>query len=103
MNFEKLNETNCRIGDIQNNDKIPIGGSFYGKLDLWETNYKENDQIVWSAYTVTPGNSTDFVVSVDAPANVDYSYKYLTVYLSNALDRFVPAESEESFFESEGV
>lgn len=34
MNFEKLNETNCRIGDIQNNDKIPIGGSFYGKLDL---------------------------------------------------------------------
>lgn len=34
MNFEKLNETNCRIGDIQNNDKIPIGGSFYGRLDL---------------------------------------------------------------------
>jgi len=34
MNFEKLNETNCRIGNIQNNDKILIGGSFPGKLDL---------------------------------------------------------------------
>lgn len=34
MNFEKLNETNCRINDIQNNDKIPIGGSIFGKLDL---------------------------------------------------------------------
>lgn len=34
MNFEKLNETNCRISDIQNNDKILIGGSFMGKLDL---------------------------------------------------------------------
>lgn len=34
MNFEKLNETNCRISNIQNNDKILIGGSFFGKLDL---------------------------------------------------------------------
>ncbi len=34
MNFEKLNETNCRFSDIQNNDKILIGGSFLGKLDL---------------------------------------------------------------------
>lgn len=34
MNFEKLNQTNCRISDIQNNDKILIGGSFLGKFDL---------------------------------------------------------------------
>lgn len=34
MNFEKLNETNCRINDIQHNDKILIGGSFPGKLNL---------------------------------------------------------------------
>ncbi len=34
MNFEKLNETNCRISNIQNNDKVLIGGSFFGKLDL---------------------------------------------------------------------
>ena len=34
MNFEKLNETNCRIDNIQNNDKILIGGSFMGKFDL---------------------------------------------------------------------
>lgn len=33
MNFEKLNETSCRINDIQNNDEILIGGSKYGKLD----------------------------------------------------------------------
>lgn len=45
MNFEKLNETNCRISNIQNNDKILIGGSFYGKLDLAvtaDTDYFEN-------------------------------------------------------------
>ena len=34
MNFEKLNETNCRMSDIQNDDKILIGGSFPGRLDL---------------------------------------------------------------------
>lgn len=34
MDFEKLNETNCRISNIKNNDRILIGGSFYGKLDL---------------------------------------------------------------------
>lgn len=34
MDFEKLNETNCRISNIQNNDKVLIGGSFSGKLDL---------------------------------------------------------------------
>ena len=34
MNFEKLNETNCRVDDIKNNDKILIGGSFFGKFDL---------------------------------------------------------------------
>ena len=34
MNFENLNDTNCRIDDIRNNDKILIGGSYYGKLDL---------------------------------------------------------------------
>ena len=34
MNFEKIGETNCRIDDIQNQDKILIGGSFYGKMDL---------------------------------------------------------------------
>ena len=34
MDFEKLNETNCRISNIQNNDKILIGGYFNGKLDL---------------------------------------------------------------------
>lgn len=34
MDFEKLNETNCRISNIQNNDKVLIGGSCLGKLDL---------------------------------------------------------------------
>ncbi len=34
MNFEKLNEANCRISDIRNNDKILVGGSFSGALDL---------------------------------------------------------------------
>ena len=34
MDFEKLNETNCRISNIKNNDRILIGGSFYGKLNL---------------------------------------------------------------------
>lgn len=34
MNIEKLNEVSCRINNIQNNDRILIGGSFYGKLDL---------------------------------------------------------------------
>lgn len=34
MNFEKLNETSCRIDDIQNGDTIPIGGSFLNKLDV---------------------------------------------------------------------
>lgn len=42
MNFEKLNETNCRISDIQNNDKILIGGSFLGKLDLAVTADTDN-------------------------------------------------------------
>ena len=34
MDFEKLNETNCRISNIKNNDRVLIGGSFFGKLDL---------------------------------------------------------------------
>lgn len=34
MNFEQLNETNCRISDIQKGDRILIGGSFFGKMDL---------------------------------------------------------------------
>jgi hypothetical protein len=34
MDFESLNETNCRIGNIKNNDRILIGGSFAGKLNL---------------------------------------------------------------------
>lgn len=34
MDIEQLNETNVRIGNIQENDQIPIGGSFQGKLDL---------------------------------------------------------------------
>lgn len=34
MDFEKLNETNCHISNIQNNDKVLIGGSCFGKLDL---------------------------------------------------------------------
>lgn len=34
MNFEKIDETNCRIDNIENGDLIPIGGSFVGKLDL---------------------------------------------------------------------
>ena len=42
MNFEKLNEISCRIDNIQNNDKILIGGSFYGKLDLAVTTDTEN-------------------------------------------------------------
>ncbi len=37
MLFEKLNETNCRICDIKENDKVPIGGSFPSKLDLLVT------------------------------------------------------------------
>lgn len=86
---------------IGNNMAAAVDKYFRGTVDLRETNYKENDQIVWSAYTVTPGNSTDFVVSVDAPANVDYSYKYLTVYLSNALDRFVEELEPEPDHEEE--
>lgn len=34
MNFEKLNETNCRIDDIKNNDEILIGGSCFGAFNL---------------------------------------------------------------------
>lgn len=34
MNFEKLNDISCRIDNIQNNDKIPIGGSSFGKLNV---------------------------------------------------------------------
>lgn len=42
MNIEKLNELSCRIYNIKNNDKILIGGSFYGKLDLAVTADTEN-------------------------------------------------------------
>lgn len=42
MNIEKLNEISCRIDNIKNNDKILIGGSFYGKLDLAVTVDTEN-------------------------------------------------------------
>lgn len=34
MNFEKLNDVSCRIDDIQNNDKILIGGSYPGTFNL---------------------------------------------------------------------
>lgn len=34
MDIEQLNETCCRIGNINDGDKIPIGGSFFGKFDL---------------------------------------------------------------------
>lgn len=34
MHFEQLNKVSCRINDIQNNDKIPIGGTYLGKFDL---------------------------------------------------------------------
>ncbi len=37
MDFEKLNKTNCRISNIQNNDKVLIGGSCQSKLDLGVT------------------------------------------------------------------
>ena len=34
MNFEKINKTNCRIDNIQNNDNILIGGSSFDLLNL---------------------------------------------------------------------
>ena len=37
MDIEQLNEISVRIGNIQENDEIPIGGSFAGKLDLHVT------------------------------------------------------------------
>ena len=37
MDFEKLNKTNCLISNIQNNDKVLIGGSCQSKLDLGVT------------------------------------------------------------------
>ena len=37
MDIEQLNEISVRVGNIQENDEIPIGGSFAGKLDLHVT------------------------------------------------------------------
>lgn len=34
MNFEKLNDTSCRIDNIQNNDRVLIGGTYPGRLDI---------------------------------------------------------------------
>ncbi|MBE6458354.1 MAG: hypothetical protein E7010_00915 [Alphaproteobacteria bacterium] len=49
MNFEKFNDVNCRIDDIQNNDEIPIGGSM-GNLNTVVTadidNFEHFFQIV---------------------------------------------------------
>lgn len=37
MNLEQLNNTSCRIYNIKNGDKIPIGGSYPGVFDLTVT------------------------------------------------------------------
>ena len=69
MNFEKLNETNCRISNIQNNDKILIGGSFFGKLDL--------------TVTVDVTNFKNFFKTVEKNASSFENNKKMKIWLNN--------------------
>ena len=123
MNFEKLNETNCRIDDIKNNDNILIGGSIFGKFDLSVTadldkfedffqtveknadNYAKNEKMKLWLNNVAPGFDATIFAHMYAFDNIlRIKYPNLSSNVSKRKSFYNPEQSKPlSLAVEEGV